>query len=216
MRTPQQIRFEAAFHEAAHAAAFYVHGNPVESIHLMTPEQAETRHVGELAGCVIPVQRPIENVCQAQEAIVELLAGEAGVRIAQAMHILSNDEIGGTEVPSADFALEELTAAPNGASPEQGHAYLGWYERADHPDEVESEKLAYAFTRDGLEAQALLGYCRARTTALVGTPRFQNLMLMIGDALLEQSQLSGELTQHLLERADTLFEINSTTDEGGK
>jgi len=167
MRTPRQVRFEAAYHEAGHACPFYWHGHPVESIHLMTPEEAQTREQGDEAGCCILPARSPENVCEAQERVVELLAGEAGVRIAWAMHLLSNDEIGGIEVPSQDFTLEELAASPNGATPQQGSAHRGWYERSDHPDEVNAAELARAFSSDPLEAAALMGYCKARTTALV-------------------------------------------------
>lgn len=213
MRTPQQIRTEAAWHEAAHAVAFYIHGHAFEKIEIFRP--GETRQQGDLAGCVISTDRPITSVGAAHEAIVELLAGEAGLRMAWALDVLTDAQIGGEEVPTGDLTLEELLVSSNGSKPARA-ASFGWYERSDHPDERNADEIARSFASDPFEAQAMLNYLKARTSNLVQSERFQKLMNTLADALLEHSELEGALATHLLERADTLHEIESRQVRGGE
>lgn len=107
MRTPGQVRFEVAFHEASHAAAFRVLGRPITRIKICTPEEAargvEEGAQGKNAGFTEHPDDPLESVAQAQDLIVAILAGEAGVRVAWAAHLFSDEQIGGVEIPTEDL-----------------------------------------------------------------------------------------------------------------
>lgn len=201
MRTPAQIRLEAAWHEASHAVAMYLQGQEIDHLELMRPD--EIREDG-LAGLVQGAPCPITTIGDAVDSIVELLAGEGGFRIAWAAGMLGNEEVGGEEI---EPPVELLAAMPNGHAARATE--LGWYERDDHPDEKTAKLLAKHFTSGPLEAELLLKFARARTTGMVETPRFQALAGDLARVLLKRSPLPGEDAVAVLQRADRLYEINA-------
>jgi hypothetical protein len=198
-RTPGQIRVEVAHHEAAHTVASHLLGRAGGIERIQIPRVGEVGQQGATAGCVRWIPETVTTLCRAQEVIVELLAGEAGVMVAWDLGFLGDADIGGREVISVANTL----AVPDGAAPHERAAFVAWYRRRDHPDETRAAELARAFTTTELERATLLNFCRARTTALVATLRFQHLMGELGAALLASSgSMDGREAVALLERAD--------------
>lgn len=204
-RTSEQVRHEAAWHEAAHAVAYYLHGHPIERAEVY--RLGELREEGKVAGCVIPTEREVQSVCEAQEAIVELLAGEAGVRVAWERGVISDTDIGGREVPLDDLSTDELLVGQANGDETRRAVSRGWYQRQYHSDAEEARRLAQVFSGDLEEALALLSYCQSRTVSMARSERFQRLAGVVAAALLEHSMLEGRVITNLLDRADELYRI---------
>ena len=211
MRTPQQARFGSAHHEASHCVMAFLLGHQIDSVRLFNLEPIPEE--GEIAGRVFLSERPINNRWDALEEIETLLAGEAGVRTSWALKALSNEQIGGEEIPGDELTLEEVIVSSNGATPTQKASHLGWYDRSDVPDEVNALALAREWSADPIEAQAMLAYARARVVNVVATPVFQKLTGLIATALLERDELTGSHVIYLLSRGRDLFEMAAKLEE---
>lgn len=203
VRTPKQIRLEAAHHEAGHAVSMYLHNVEIDHLELMRPN--EIREDG-LAGCVQSMPHSISTIGDCVDGLVEYLAGEAAFRIAWAGGAFGDEEVGGERV---EHPVELLLAMPNGSTRADRAAHEGWYERADHPDERNAATLAAHITSGVLETELLLKFARARTSAMAATERFQVLCGALARALFKRSRLSGADAVAVLERADRLHEIRS-------
>jgi hypothetical protein len=202
-RTPAQIRLEGATHEAGHAVAMFLLGQEIDHLELMRP--FELRSDG-LAGCVQSMPHEVTTIGDAIDELVVYLAGEAAFRVAWANGVLGNAEIGGIE---AEAPVALLLAMPNGSSMADRAAHQGWYERDDHPDERNAAALAAHFTTGALETDLLLKFARARTSAMVGTERFQALCADLARVLLKRSPLPGADAVAVLGRADRVHEIRT-------
>lgn len=192
MRSPTQIRTETVWHEAAHAAAGYLLGYEISRI-TVAPEEAQRDLVEDIdaVGSVYFADREIVTLADAINEIVIYLAGEAGTAVSWALGVITDQQIGGMVIPDSELTIEAALAGANGRTPAQQGASFAFYRAdADH-DMTSARAIAEAWTRDGLEAELLLSFCRMRTANIVNTERFQRLQNSLAVKLMDTDEIHG-------------------------
>jgi hypothetical protein len=141
------------------------------------------------------VNEPVERLDEAISHVIVWLAGEAAARVAFAVGMLSDLQIGADVVPETELDAELLASGTNGRTPTARAVSHTAYVMPSDIDDENARATAEEWTGDALEAQALLGFCWRRLANMAETPMFQRSVHRVADMLLEQGGLTGQFVR---------------------
>jgi hypothetical protein len=210
-RSVAQILSETAWHEAGHAVFAHAVGRKLTKAYVLPPDEmsdalGNLRDVDHLGR----VEWEPYGLVSISDAIDRLCVGFAGEITAATAFMVDagRDDLtfGRRRISAAELSAEELAVVSNtNGNRAQAAAAFGVYRMAAEGDLAHAREIALEWTSSGLQAEAMLAFCRIRCADAVSSEWFQQRAAILAGHLERAYVLEGDDLRACLDRAAYVF-----------